>query len=129
MLTGCLGGPVLGPLARGDEALTRRNLDDLLAAVGRDRLFVEVMSHGIAAEDAVLPDLPRSPTSTRFRWSPRTTATTSTPLTPLPRCLAGLRTKKTVDDTKRYRFTGSGYHVKTEAEMRAVRPASGGRTQ
>ncbi len=109
VLTGCLGGPVLGPLARGDEALTRRNLDDLLAAVGRDRLFVEVMSHGIAAEDAVLPRL----AEIADEYALPLVATNDSHYLDAADAAAhdawlALRTKKTVDDTKRYRSPAAG---------------------
>lgn len=47
VLTGCIGGPVAGPLAAGDPDRAQRNLRALVDIFGTDRLRVEVMSHDI----------------------------------------------------------------------------------
>ncbi|MEK6311933.1 MAG: DNA polymerase III subunit alpha, partial [Curtobacterium sp.] len=123
VLTGCLGGPVLGPLARGDESTCRKNLTALQDAVGSENLYVEIMSHGIDTEDAVLPRL----AAIAGELSLTLVATNDSHYlrevdAPAHDAWLALRTKKQITDTNRYRFTGTGYHVKTEAEMRQVRP-------
>lgn len=64
VLSGCLGGPVASyvAMARGrnaegkttfDESIldkARANLDHLIACVGRENVYVEVMEHGLSAE-------------------------------------------------------------------------------
>lgn len=123
VLTGCLGGPVLGPLSRGDEATARANIEQLRSAVGGENLYLEIMSHGIPAEDAVLPRMAELADDLQL------TLVATNDSHYLHDSDAGahdawlaLRTKKQITETARYRFSGSGYHVKTEAEMRAVRP-------
>ena len=55
--SGCLGGPVAGPLIRGDMDTARTNLARLRDIFGEANLFVEVMDHDIPAERKVIPGL------------------------------------------------------------------------
>src|SRR5699024_7970347 len=57
VLTGCLGGPVLGPLSRGNEQAAREGIEAFTAVARNENVYVEVMDHGIGAETAVLPRL------------------------------------------------------------------------
>src|SRR5699024_9434812 len=57
VLTGCLGGPVMGPLSRGDDKGAREGVEAIIEAVGKDNVYVEVMEHGIAQETQTLPKL------------------------------------------------------------------------
>src|SRR5699024_3471870 len=54
VLTGCLGGPVLGPMASGDEEGARKGLEALIDAVGHSNVYVEIMQHGIPQETEAL---------------------------------------------------------------------------
>lgn len=123
ILSGCLGGPVLGPLANGDVPLAQANLDELVSVFGQSNVYVEVMEHGIAQESVVLPELVRM----AQRSGLPLVATNDSHYTHAEDehthdAWLALRTKASLDDKKRYRFTGSGYHLRTEAEMRAARP-------
>ena len=53
MLTGCIGGPVAGRLLRGDTDGAREQLTRLRDIVGPENCFVELMDHGIPAENRI----------------------------------------------------------------------------
>ncbi|WP_181148239.1 MULTISPECIES: PHP domain-containing protein [Micrococcaceae] len=135
ILTGCLGGPVAGPLSRagatekrGDAQTAelfrteaRKNLDILIDAVGREHVFLEVMYHGIGAEVHA------------FREIRALSEETGIPLVATNDChyehqedahaydafLAVV--KKTLDDPERFSSNGTpDYYIKSEDEMLAV---------
>lgn len=136
ILTGCLGGPVAGPLARagaaekrGDAGTAetyrneaRKNLDILIDAVGRDHVFLEVMYHGIGAEVHA------------FREIRALSEETGIPLVATNDChyehqedahahdaFLAVGVKKTLDDPNRFAFNGTpDYYIKSEEEMIAV---------
>ncbi|OZB80224.1 MAG: hypothetical protein B7X41_18295, partial [Microbacterium sp. 14-71-5] len=121
ILTGCLGGPVLGPVASGNVPIARANLSALIDAVGAERVHVEVMEHGIAAETAALAAVH----ALAVEFGVPVVATNDAHYAratdaPTHDAWLALRTKATLDDPNRYRFTGTGYHLRTEAEMRAL---------
>lgn len=124
VLTGCLGGPVLGPASRGDMGAAGRNLDALIGAVGKENVFVELMDHGISEESAVLPyvvDLARD-------RGVGVVATGDAHYTneadaEAHKALLLMQSKSTIENPK-FQFHGHGYWLRTEAEMRAVRPES-----
>lgn len=125
VLTGCLGGPVAGPLARGDDAMAEANLLRLMEAVGPDNVYVEIMDHGIDAEQAVLTPLAQLADKHGLTM----VATNDAHFVHGDDCQThevwlASQSKSTLDDPKRFRFHGSGYHLRTEAEMRAIRPNS-----
>lgn len=136
ILTGCLGGPVAGPLARagaaekrGDAGTAetyrneaRKNLGILIDAVGRDHVFLEVMYHGIGAEVHA------------FREIRALSEETGIPLVATNDChyehqedahahdaFLAVGVKKTLDDPNRFAFNGTpDYYIKSEEEMIAV---------
>ncbi|MHA7209536.1 DNA polymerase III subunit alpha [Arthrobacter sp. MDT1-65] len=136
ILSGCLGGPVAGPLARagvlakagdavGAEALrdtARANLDRLIGAVGREHVFLEVMYHGIGAEQRA------------YREIRTLSAETGIPMVATNDChyehahdapahdgFLAVGVKRSLDDPKRFRFNGTAdYYIKSEEEMLAV---------
>jgi DNA polymerase-3 subunit alpha len=133
--TGCLGGHVpqlLAPEAYGEEGnvgVTR----DFEAAVeaaamyqdifGRDGFFVEVMDHGVAAQRKVLPDL----LSIADRIGAPLLATNDCHYTRASEAeahdaLLCIQTGSQMSDPGRFAFQGSGYYVKSAAEMRALFP-------
>lgn len=123
ILTGCLGGPVLGPLSRGDEEGAREGIEACIAAVGAGNVYVEVMEHGLEQESAVLPRL----AELADEYGLPLVATNDSHYTHEEDAQAhdawlALRTKKKIADTNRYRFHGDGYHLRSEEEMRALRP-------
>jgi DNA polymerase-3 subunit alpha len=123
VLTGCLGGPVLGPVSRGNLDQARRNLDRIIDAVGHDNVFMEIMEHGIESETRALPamvalaeeyDLPLVATNdSHYTFADEREA---------HEAWLAVQSKKTLTDPKRFQFHGAGYHLRTEAEMRALRP-------
>ena len=122
VLTGCLGGPVAGPLAAGDPGRATRNLRTLVDIFGTERLFMEVMSHGIPNETAILPHmvdlaqahgLTLAATNDAHYTHAQEAKTHDAWL-----CLGG--TNVTVDTPGRWRFQGEGYHLRTTEEMYRV---------
>lgn len=137
VLTGCLGGPIAGPLARagrlkndgdldGAEAqrvIARANLDILINAVGREHVFLEVMYHHIKAEQYAYMEILALSQETGI------------PLVATNDChyeveeesvahdgfLAVGASGKSLDEPNRFRFNGSPtYFIRSEEEMLAV---------
>ncbi|WAC50352.1 DNA polymerase III subunit alpha [Frigoribacterium sp. SL97] len=123
VLTGCLGGPVLGPMSRGAVEQARMNLDRIIDAVGHDKVFVEIMEHGIEAESACIPDV----VALAAEYQLPIVATNDSHYTNDEEFEAhaawlAVSSGKALSDPKRFQFHGRGYHVRTEEEMRALRP-------
>lgn len=137
ILSGCLGGPVAGPLSRaaaaeaaGDaeaaaafEAEARVGLNHMIEAVGKENVFLEIMYHGIEAERVVL---------NKIRALSKETGI---PMVATNDChyehaddahahegFLAVGSNKTLDDPARFKFNGSGYYIKSEAEMLEVVP-------
>lgn len=137
VLTGCLAGPVAGPLSRveaaldaGDEELAlslrqeaRDAVDQMIDAVGRDYVFLEIMDHGIAAEDRAMEEIIALAEETGL-----TMVATNDSHYQDEEDAHGhdgflcVGTGSQLDQPKRFRFNGSGYWLKSEQEMLAVRP-------
>lgn len=139
-LSGCLGGPVLGPVAGGNIDLARKNLATLIDTFGTDNLFLEVMEHGIRVETQALPKM----WELSQEFSIPLVATNDSHFTHdcdshahdawlALRTLSGKATAeegvRPIDDPKRYRFTGHGYHLRSTEEMYGLfapdRPGAG----
>ena len=124
--TGCLGGPVAGALARGNLSAARANLAKLVDIFGAGQVFVEVMDHGIPAERRVIPALVQLArefgllvvaTNDSHYVSPDDAHAHDIWL-----CTSQKRGAKTVQlsDPNRFRFSGSGFHLRTAAQMHAL---------
>ena len=140
-LTGCVSGPVAGALLRdGTRNADGSTFDGRAAAkaaiitlrdiFGRDRLFVEVMDHGIAAERRVTEQLfdfaRRAGLNAVFTNDSHYTHADDAHLHDLWLCV-GETTRQgagkppfKITDTNRWRFTGTGYHLRSTAEMYAL---------
>lgn len=121
ILTGCLGGPVAGPLAAGDRAGAEANLAALVELAGAANVYVEVMSHGIATEQRILPEL----VGLARRFGLRVVATNDAHHVAAGEAKAHdawlcMGSDSTIDDPGRWRFHGDGYHLRSAAEMRAL---------
>jgi DNA polymerase-3 subunit alpha len=121
VLTGCLGGPIKQPLSNGDYDTAHANLATLVDIFGHDNTFVEMMSHGIPEEDALNADLERF----AKEFGLRTVATNDSHYVHESDHHAHdawlcISSNSTLDDPTRWRFTGSGYHLRTAEEMRAL---------
>ncbi len=120
-LTGCLAGPVAGPLARGDRAGADQGLGRLVDTFGRDNVYVEVMDHGIGAEHAVLEPLLELAKAHRVG----VVATNDSHHTHAADARAHdallcLQAGSVLSAEQRFRFNGGGYHLRTAAEMYAI---------
>lgn len=139
--TGCLGGPVASRLLAGDPDGARSAVERLLDVVGgdRNRLFIEVMSHGLNGthgmpdEDGkVLPGL----ADLAREFNLRMVATNDSHFTHrhqsgwiagpggLPQGMNGAHdvwlavgVNREIDDPTRFHFQGEGYWMKTAEEM------------
>ncbi len=124
--TGCLGGPIAGPLLRDDYDSALANLNTLVEIYGRDRVFVEVMDHGIPGERRVISGLVQVARQAGVKVIATNDAHYTDPdqarVHDAFLCISQKRGAKpvTVDEKDRFRFNGSGYHMRTEAEMRAI---------
>lgn len=129
VLTGCLGGPVASRVAQGDMVGAREALDHLIECVGVENVYVEIMEHGLEAEGkAHIKALAGLAEAT----GTRVVATNDSHFTRDHDCdahdawltLSQSQPGKPVllDDPNRWRFNGSGYWVRSEAEMRAIYP-------
>lgn len=122
-LSGCLGGAVKSRLAAGDVEGANVAAASMVEIFGSDNFFIEVMSHGIAQEDALNGDL----LAIAQRFGLRVVATNDSHFTHKEDANAheawlcgASKPVKTLDDPTRWRFTGEGYHLRTAAEMRAL---------
>lgn len=140
VLTGCLGGPVAGPLSRitgendeHDEAEMSRaqeNVDKLISAVGRENVYVEVADHGIPAQESALPRLYDFAEKNGLRIvAANDSHYVKKQEQPAHEGWIALGLSKqrkgkaiTVSSEDRYRFSGHGHHLRTAEEMHAVRP-------
>jgi len=121
VLTGCLGGPVKSRLMVGDTDGARAAVADLIEVFGREQVYVEVMSHGIAIEDKMTPelvslsryfDLPMVATNDSHFVHREGAAVHDAWL-----CNG---TQYTIDSPDRWKFTGEGYWLRSSDEMRAL---------
>lgn len=124
--TGCLGGPVAGALARGDDAGADANLARMVDLFGRDRVFVEVMDHAISLERKLIPAL----TGLAGRFGLPVVATNDAHYVQagdahahdMWLCIGQRNGAKPVTAAtprnQRWAFRGTGYHLRTAAQMR-----------
>ena len=145
VLTGCIGGPVFGPISRAEAAYregegtedtvargnalmraeregarARENLNKLIAAVGRENVFVEVMEHGNADEQASLPVL----RDLAEEFGLPLVATNDSHHTHAEQRVAhgawlAVQSKSTLANPK-FSFHGTGYHLRDGDEMRSL---------
>jgi DNA polymerase III subunit alpha len=122
VLTGCIGGPVAGRLARGDQEGAEQWLGQAVSVLGRDNVFVEVMDHGIPAQRRVIPGLIEL--SRKFGLS--VVATNDAHYTDPgahdthDAWLAVQQDGVTLSTPGRWQFQGEGHHLRTAAEMRGI---------
>lgn len=122
VLTGCLGGPVAGPLAQGDRDEAAAAIQRLIRCVGQENVYVEIMEHGLEVEAQNLKVMAELADEAGIPL----VATNDAHYTEPSHChahsgLLALATGKVLSDEKRWTFNGEGYHLRTEAEMRALR--------
>ncbi|GGM77510.1 DNA polymerase III subunit alpha [Dactylosporangium sucinum] len=119
--TGCPSGEVqtrlrLGQFDRAVEAAARYR--DLF---GRDNYFLELMDHGLPIERRVRRELLEL--AKRLGLPPLATNDShyvTAEQAPAHDALLCVGTGRQLADTDRFRFAGSGYHIRSAAEMRAL---------
>lgn len=106
-----------------ERATARRNLSAIVDAVGKENVYVEVMDHGIAAEYDALGELYEI--AHEFGL-PLVATNDSHYLTPEDaHAHEGFLcngTQAKLDEPGHFAFNGSGYHLRSEEQMRALRP-------
>jgi DNA polymerase-3 subunit alpha len=117
-LTGCMSGLVVAHLVAGEDEQAKENLGFLVDVFGYDKLFVEIMSHGIEAEDAVLGKL----IDLADRFNLRMVATNDAHFTAKEDSVAheaelALSGGQTLNTPDRWTFDGYGYHLRSSEEM------------
>ena len=133
--SGCLGGHVpqlLDPDASREEGNTGRARDVRAAAAaaalyqdifGKDRFFIELHDHGLAAQRRILPDL----VDISRRIGAPLLATNDAHYTRREEAeahdiLLCIQTASVIDEPDRLKFEGSEYYLKPAREMRALFP-------
>ena len=119
--TGCPSGEVQTRLRLGqwDEAV--RAAGELQDIFGRENYYVELMDHGLDIETRVTKDLLRlaqeigAPlvATNDLHYVKEEDATSQ-------EALLAINSGSTLDDPNRFKFDGTGYYVKSSAEMAAV---------
>lgn len=103
----------------------RDNIQTLIDALGRENVYVEVMEHGIASEQAIIGDI----AALAAEYGLPTVASNDAHYLEeedhdAHEAWLAMQSKSTLDDPKRYRFTGHGFFLRTEEQMRALREDS-----
>ncbi|WP_425954257.1 DNA polymerase III subunit alpha [Xylanimonas sp. McL0601] len=119
--SGCPSGEIQTRLRLGqwDEAL--RAAGELQDLFGRENFFVELMDHGLEIEQRVTKDLLRlaqeigAPlvATNDLHYVKEEDATSQ-------EALLAINSGSTLDDPNRFKFDGTGYYVKSSAEMARV---------
>src|SRR5699024_3230045 len=133
VLTGCIGGAVAVPLSRitgedaeadaAEQARAQSDLEALIAAVGRENVYVELADHGPAAQERGLWAL--SEVAERNDLPvvvPKDSLVVADDEQEVHEAHMALGQKRTVTSEHRYRFAGEGQFFRTGAQMRARRP-------
>jgi len=133
--SGCLGGEVAQLLApdayneEGNVGVTRDFEASVAAAAryqdifGKGNFYIELMDHGVEGQRKVMPDL----VAVSERVGAPLLATNDCHYTRADEAeahdaLLCIQTGALMDDADRFRFQGSGYYVRTAAEMRRIFP-------
>ncbi|MCI0689181.1 MAG: DNA polymerase III subunit alpha, partial [Sporichthyaceae bacterium] len=119
--TGCAGGEVATRLRLGQYDAARQAAAELTDIFGRDSFYVEVMDHGAAVERRYYDDLMRL----RKELDLPVLATNDLHYTHAAdaqahEVLLCVQSGSTLADPSRFKFDGTGYHLKSPAEMREL---------
>ena len=119
--TGCPSGEVQVWLRIGDYEKARQAAADFQDILGRDNYFLELMDHGLSIETRVRDGLLRLSKDLRIPLL----ATNDSHYVleqdaPSQEHLLCVSSGSVMSDPKRFHFEGSGYYIKSAAEMRAL---------
>ncbi|WP_049565631.1 DNA polymerase III subunit alpha [Streptomyces sp. SBT349] len=119
--TGCPSGEVQTRLRLGQYEEARRAAGEYRDIFGRDRYFLELMDHGIEIERRVREDLlrigeevgipPLVTNDAHYTHAHEAAAHDA---------LLCIQTGRSLTDVNRFRFDGTGYHLRPPAEMYAL---------
>lgn len=116
--TGCLGGQILQQLMANDRVGANRTLGRLVEIYGRDQVMVELQNHGIPEQQRTNPVLLEMAKAFNLRTVACADSHYAKPEhAPLHDCLLCQGTGAKMSDTNRFRFSGTGHHLHTHAEM------------
>ena len=119
--TGCPSGEIQTRLRLGQYAEARQAAADYRDIFGAENYFCEIMDHGIDVERRVIGDLIRLAKDMKIplvatndlHYTHHEDATSHA-------ALLCVQSGSTMDDPGRFKFDGSGYYLKTAAEMRTI---------
>lgn len=119
--TACLGGEIPRLLLAEKKDEAKRVANELISIFGKDNFFIEVQRHGIDIENRVNDSL----IELAKELNVKVIATTDSHFSLkedsyIHEVLLCLQTGKTIDDPKRWKFQGTGYHLHTSEEMEEV---------
>lgn len=121
VLTACMGGEIPRALRNGDYNQALKVLNELKAIIGEEYVYIEIQRHGIKGEDILNQNLEKLANNTKTRI----VATTDSHylnkddnyIHELQLCM---QTGKTYNDPTHYKFSGTGYHIHSDEEMREL---------
>ena len=115
--SGCLSSMVPNAILRGQTSRAWELLE-AISQTFRDRYYLELQRHGIPDQDVVNEELLRMHRELGIPLVATNDCHYLHPHDARPHeALLCVQTGKTLDDPKRFRFTGDGFWVKTPAEM------------
>ncbi len=119
--TACLSGRFAKALLANDEELAKETLNSYIEIFGKDRIFVEIMYHGLADEDKINPKV----IEISKKYGLLTVATQDSHYTysddfDAHEVLLCIQTNKIIDDENRMRFGSEQFYFRSPEEMYAV---------
>jgi len=119
--TGCPGGEIQTRLRLGQYDKAREAAGFYRDLFGRDNYFLEVMDHGLAVERSTRADLLKL---AKELGLPALATNDSHYVheadAPAHDALLCVGVGKNIEDEKRFRFSGTGYYLKSAAQMRSL---------
>ena len=117
-LSACLGGIIPTALKEGRYDDARRVVEKFISIFGKEDFYLEIQRHGIPEEVSVNAGLERLAQEYGLKLVATTDSHYPTKEDSYTHeVLLCLQTEKTIDDPKRMRYDGSGYHLQTSEEM------------
>lgn len=119
--TGCPSGEIQTRLRLGQYDLARKAAADYRDLFGAENYYCEIMDHGIDIERRIMPDLLRLAkdlglpllATNDLHYTHAHDAESHA-------ALLCVQSGSTMDDPNRFKFDGTGYYLKSAAEMRAI---------
>ena len=119
-LTGCLGGRLQTHLKLGQDDAAKLWLNHL-KSIFQDRLFIEIMEHGIPIEGEINPKLVQLSKDLNIPLIATSDAHYTTPeMADIHDTLVCIQTKAKKSDEDRFRFEGNGYYLHSSSTMEAL---------